>query len=82
MVTQKFKYCAVRKRYILTWADQSSQGRIKNQRTNQEREKGPPSFVLHKSPVASVSPVSRGHPSLVSLSKQIIFAFSQKLLAK
>jgi hypothetical protein len=42
------------------------------QRTNQGR--GPLLYVLLESPFASVSTVSRGHPSLVSLCKPLTYA--------
>jgi hypothetical protein len=61
---------------ILYWADQSSQGRIKalldrHDKPNEPTKEGLFSFVLFEFPFSSVSPVSRGHPSLVSLIKTI-----------
>jgi hypothetical protein len=56
---------------ILNWVDESSQGRAKmsctstTSPTNQPRKD--PSLALLKSPFISVSTVSRGYPSLVSL---------------
>jgi hypothetical protein len=35
--------------------------------TNEPTKEGPLSFVLLETPIASVSTVSRGHPSLISL---------------
>jgi hypothetical protein len=57
---------------ILYWADQSSRGIKKNllyrhDKPNQLTKEEPRSFVLHKSPLSSVSTVSRG-PPLSSLS--------------
>jgi hypothetical protein len=60
------------KKYFVLGRLQSSQGRTKisftstTRRTNQSK-KGPLSFDLSESPFTSVSAVSRGHPSLVSL---------------
>jgi hypothetical protein len=60
----------------LYWADESSQGKIKNllywhDEPNEPAKEGPLSFVLYKSPFASVSTVSRGHPSPVSLATTV-----------
>jgi hypothetical protein len=37
------------------------------QHSKEQTKEGPPSFVLFESPFDSISTVSRGHPSLVSL---------------
>jgi hypothetical protein len=58
---------------ILYWANWSSQDR-KNiscngtkSPTKETTKEGPLSYVLLETPIASVSTVSRGHPSLISL---------------
>jgi hypothetical protein len=40
---------------------------------NEPSKKGPLSFVLFESPITSISTVSRGHPSLVSLGNELFF---------
>ncbi len=41
-------------------------------KTNEPTKEGPLSFVLFESPFASVSTVSRSHPSLVSLEQTLV----------
>jgi hypothetical protein len=55
---------------ILGWLEQPRQRKdflYWHDKPNEPTKKGPLSFVLFESPYTSVSTVSRGHPSLVSL---------------
>jgi hypothetical protein len=58
---------------ILYWANWSIQGRTKiscngtRSPTNEPTKEGPLSYVLLETPIASVSTVSRGNPSPISL---------------
>ncbi len=62
---------AGRKKYfVLGWLEQRRQHTnllYRHDEPNKPTKEEPLSFVLHKSPFASVLKVSRGHPSLVSL---------------
>jgi hypothetical protein len=67
MGTKELKKCAVRKKYFMGRLEQPRQNKISNEKPNEPTKKGPISFVLYESPFTTVSKVSRGHPSLVSL---------------
>jgi hypothetical protein len=56
--------------YCADWSGAAKAGQkplIRQDKNNEPTKEGPPSFVLLESPFTSVSTVSRGHPSLVSL---------------
>jgi hypothetical protein len=46
---------------------------------NEPNKEGPISFLLYKSPFASVSTFSWGHPSLASLSLGVMKAIKEKI---
>jgi len=43
----------------------------RHDRSNEPNKEGPLSYVLFESPFTSVSTVSRGHPSIISLSRTL-----------
>jgi hypothetical protein len=64
MRTKELKY------FVLSRLEQSRQNKNLlnwHEKPNEPTKEGPLSFVLFESPFTSVSTVSRGHPSLVSL---------------
>jgi hypothetical protein len=69
--TKELKKCAVMEKYfVFSRLEQSKQNKSllhRHDKPNQPTKKGLFSFVLFESPFASVSVVSRGHPSLFSL---------------
>jgi hypothetical protein len=71
MWTKELKKCAVRKKYfVLGRLEQPRQNKYlfyRHDKPIEPTKKGPLSFVLFESSFASVSTVSRGHPSLVSM---------------
>ncbi len=71
MGTIEFKLCTVRKKqFVRGRLEQPRQDKnllYRQEEPNEPTKEGPFSSILHESRIASVSEVSRDHPSLVSL---------------
>jgi hypothetical protein len=86
MGAKKLKECTERNNFFFTGptraakAEQKSLVLYQHDMTNEPTKERPLSFVLLESPFTSVSTVSRGHPSLVSLPETIDQVFYVELI--
>ncbi len=70
MGVNEFKQCTMRKKIFCTEQPRQNKNFMyRLDKPNEPNKEGSLSFVLFESPFTSVSTVSRGHPSLVSLTK-------------
>ncbi len=66
--TNKVNKCAIRKIIFCTGLTRQDKNLLyRHHEPNKPTKNGPLSYLLREAPFASVSTVSRGHPSLVSL---------------